>query len=559
MVGGGDIRKILLSIQMLQCCPFCGAPLRITDGRCDACGSPIDRNLLVSFVKLKLASDQLGGIDDNRIINDMAEVSYRISLASEYVRSKIMLSIKEKIRSLREDRDKLHEVFTEISRQEDEIINTLRGVLEKQQEALRARSLDALERAYEDLWKALEKYGKMLTPEVIGLYTLPDFAAEVANRYYKANRFDSAIQWYGLTILATMYPESAPKGLPKRMSAVQIPFGVVHIGIFDGDFDGKPEVFYVPSRDIEGLKAPCVVINEGGVSWNPLDRYSIVFPIFGDYGDRLVVIFAWESPRSADAKLISEGKEIRIIRDSETHYSIPAYLLSHADIDGDGHLELIVSSGRGRILFLDGKEKHFEAKVLLTGDVVSLAPLRTADGVKIVAMTMDGRLLLIDPQNYDITLVESGFRDPSSILVSTGDLDEDGNDELYVATVDGGYRYVLKDGDFVGSKVIEDEVVGMQVVDIDGDGKKELIAFRLGGAPSLDIYELKRALGVELLEKIASYPVPLSKRVGRANVDYSNPFGSRPAFICGDVDSDGAPEIFVGLMGSLLVIDPKYV
>lgn len=558
MVGGTDIKRTLLLLHTLNCCPFCGAPLKIVDGKCDACGSVIDRNLIISYVKAKLSQDMYEGLDEVRIMDSIAEASYRLSLASEYLRSRIIMSMRERIDELRREEKEIHPVFEEISRREREILERLESVLNKQQEALRIRTVDALERAYNELLAALKQYGRNIPPEVLGLYTLPDFALEIADKYHKANDYNNAVRWYGFAVVATMYPESPPKGLPKRMSVVHIPYGVTHIGIFDGDFDGKPEVFYVPSMGVAGLKIPCVVINEGGVNWNPLNGYGVVFPIFGNLGKYSVVIFAWESSRLPDAKLISMGKEIRIIRDSETQYTLPTYAISYADIDNDGHIELIVLTGRGKTLILDSKDDHFVAKVISVGNISSIATPKLGDVVRFVAMTMDGRLLMIDPITRDVSPIEFGFRNADSVIISSGDLDKDGFDEIYVSTMDGGYRYVFKNGGYQGSKIVDGDVLGMQVVDINGDKEDELIVLKRGRGLILEIYSLRRALGVNVLEKIASYQIGTTYDVARAKMSYEAPFGSRPIFICEDIDLDGAPEILVGLEKSFLIIDPKY-
>ncbi|MCR8487821.1 MAG: hypothetical protein NDP22_05395 [Crenarchaeota archaeon] len=74
----------------------------------------------------------------------------------------------------------------------------------------------------------------------------------------------------------------------------------------------------------------------------------------------------------------------------------------------------------------------------------------------------------------------------------------------------------------------------------------------------LEIYVLREALGVQMIERVDSYPITTPANVDRACVNYNIPFSSKPVFICEDIDLDQAPELLVGLNRSLLIVDPKY-
>lgn len=543
-----ELIKLLLSSK--ACCPFCGADLVVNDGKCDACGALLDPNIILRYITLKLPSIKLESYETSYIMNLFAESTYRSSQALEYLRSKISSILREQKRE--------GDITKVLYEREKEVLESLVRILNLQQEALNLGTLDAIERAHNELANVLKLYGSEIPPEVLGLYMLPDFALIVADNYYRSNHHKEAIRWYGYAAIATVYPESSPKGLPKRFSTLYIPYGVAHIDVFDGDFDGKPEIFYVPSSDAGAPESPCIVVNEGGVSWEPISGYEATFPVYGDIGEFQVVIFAWESRRFSDAKLISMGEEVKIIRNGETRYSVPTHMILHADIDRDNDSELVIATGNGRVCVLDSKDRSFIANTIQTGDVSSMALLRLKDDMKIVAATVDGRLLLIDPAANKFSLIDSGFKEPCSILVTSGDFDADGFDEIYLSTRDGGYRYIMRNGEWSGSRIVEGNIFGMRILDINNDGKNELLVMKKDGELLLEIYVLREALGVQMIEKVASYPITTPAIVDRACVNYNIPFSSKPVFICEDIDLDQAPELLVGLNRSLLIVDPKY-
>lgn len=552
MASAIELMKLLLGSR--ACCLFCGADLVVNNGKCDACGAPLDPNVILNYARLKLSSDKLEGYTAANVMDLFEELTYRSSLALEYLRSRILDTLRKRSEKAEREGDIARVAYE----REKEVLESLLRTLDLQREAINVGTIDAIERAYNELANVLKLHGNEISPEVLGLYTLPEFALSVADRYYKANRHREAIRWYGQAIIATIYPESSPKGLPKRFSAIFVPYGAANIGVFDGDFDGKPEIFYVPSSETAIPESPCIVINEGGVSWEPFGGYEAVFPVYGDMGDLQLVIFAWQSRRFPDAKLIGMGKEIKIIKDEETLYSIPVHVIFHSDVDGDENIELLIATGGGRIMILDSKGTMFDAKVIQTGNISSITSVRLKDTLKIVAATVDGRLILVDPLKGISSLIDAGFKEPCSAIVSSGDLDSDGFDEIYLSTRDGGYRYIMKGEKYSGSKIIDGDVLGMQVLDLNGDGKRELVVIKKDEGLLLEVHALRAALGVETIERIASYPIVAPRGIERACINYNVPFSSKPAFICEDVDLDQAPELLVGLNKALLIIDPKY-
>ena len=152
------------------------------------------------------------------------------------------------------------------------------------------------------------------------------------------------------------------------------------------------------------------------------------------------------------------------------------------DLDGDGDLDVIVTSWRGDrgIHALDGKDGSPLWTVVTEGDEKSMgmyhgvSVARTAEGLRILVPTCQGDVYAIDAKGE--VLWRRSFDDylfaPSTLV----DVDGDGREELVVG---GRMLRLLRvaDGETVWERSLEGGSVarGAGVVDVGGDGKPELV------------------------------------------------------------------------------------
>ena len=154
-----------------------------------------------------------------------------------------------------------------------------------------------------------------------------------------------------------------------------------------------------------------------------------------------------------------------------------------ADLDLDGHLDLLVDDRRGEaVLLLRGAgDGGFDLDVLRLS--VGGDPYR---GMALADVNQDGHLDLITPNRDEVAIVlrvkDGGFAAPAGIPangpfeVRVGDLDGDDVPDLVVATEPGPVRLLGGNGDgtFVSEPIFEQRwAAGAKAVaigDLDGDG-----------------------------------------------------------------------------------------
>ncbi len=566
-------KKILLSVYPLRCCPYCGA--RITESKnnmCSACGSEISerfiRDLARVYVEKTLRGTSISPTELNRAVSNVSlvDISNRFTSIMDSIERKIFSLYREKIFDAKKSRniEELRRISSEIREIKSRIFTKINEMQNAQIRAITTNTIEDIERAYKIFEEFRNEIARYMDPKVIGLYVIPEFSYLIADRLYKAMRFNDAVQWYGTTITANLFPESRPDvgKLPLYMTATSIPFGALFLESYDIDYDGIREIFYVPSREVGGLEIPCSIINEIGIVWQPFKGYDILVPKFGRFGDYSMLILAWESDRLADAKILNmDGEEMRIRYGDDTYYSIPVISARVLDVDGDGMHELLITSLRGRFFILKMRDDYLEANCLTMGNIVDCAMANMADGSRLIVLSQNGRLLEVDPATLDIDLLLRGIEGAEYSSMATGDLDGDGIDEIYLSTPGGVFRIGHRDGDIVHSKIQGGNTLGVAIWDINSDRQKELVIFELKERGIIaSIHVTKEFLGGKTLDAVKSYYAEIRhmESLKRARFNFINIFNSRPYFLVSDADGDHSPEIFIGLEKCLVSIDMKY-
>ncbi len=560
------IKKMLISALPLKCCPFCGA--RLIDSRggvCSACGSHIPEGLIRAMLyaqATKAMREAMAPIGMRDIASMMADAADKVSTIMSSIERRIYARFKERLEEAgrKDDKAETTRIMEEMRSIKARALERLQQVQQAQLAALTSGSVEDMEKAFRELETAKKELADYVDPEVLSLYVIPEFSLRVAEKYYQASRFEEAIKWYGLTIASALFPETKKQELPVALSLGYIPFGAIFLGSYDVDYDGIPELFYVPSRELAGLRAACVVINEMGTTWEPVKGYEMLLPLFGDFLESTAVLVAWKNSRLLDAKFFDlTNREMRIRYHGETMFSLPIIMAKAWDVDGDGIYEIIASSTRGRLLILRPADGALNAESITIGSIIDMVFGRFGKRRALIALTIDGRLALLDPLDMEIRLLATGIEDASSATLYAGDLDGDLSDEIYVATVSGLIRIVERDGEFTQTTLLRENVLGCGIWDIDGDGAKELIVASMrNGGIGIHIYGLKKFLDVETLEEKAFLPAGLQRPVRRAHMSMDTPFFSRPIILVDDVDGDGSCEIFIGLERALMAIDMRY-
>ena len=565
-------RKILLAVYPLRCCPYCGARLiESKDNKCSACGSEVSEQFIRDLARVYVERVLYGtGVSVDEAAATMRKVSVwdigrRFTIVVDSIEKKIFARYRERILEAKKsgDTDKMREIANEIRRIKENIIKKLQEIQYAQIRAASTNKIEDLEKAYK-LFEAFKReLAQYIDPESLGAYMIPEFTLKVADKLYRASRFNDAMKWYGATLTSNLFPESPPKGgLPLYVTATYIPFGSIFLESYDVDYDGINELFYVPSREIGGLEIPCAVINESGITWSPLGGYNILLPRFGDFGRYHMIIFAWESQRLVDAKVLGpNGDEIRIISDGDTYYSLPIISAKIFDVDGDGFHEILAAGIRGQFYLLKFDGETIRLRNIAIGNMVDYSYARFSFGGRIIILTYDGRLLEINPETCDIRLILSGVENPDYAVLNVGDFDNDGSDEIYVNTLTGVLRVHYSGEKFLWTKFYDGNALGCFAFDVDQDSVNEIIIAELKErGVSMHVHKLKEFLGDKTLEKEKSYYVELigGGMLKRAKIDYGNVFMSRPNFLVSDIDGDGSPEVFIGLDRFFVSLDFKY-
>ena len=103
------IRKIMLSVYPLRCCPYCGARLVGTkDNKCEACGSEISENLIRDLVRIYIEKQMYGRGIDTKLVEEnigrvnLNEVSQKVYEVISHIERKLFAKYRDEIRSAEE-------------------------------------------------------------------------------------------------------------------------------------------------------------------------------------------------------------------------------------------------------------------------------------------------------------------------------------------------------------------------------------------------------------------------------------------------------------------------
>jgi len=253
--------------------------------------------------------------------------------------------------------------------------------------------------------------------------------------------------------------------------------GMAGIFVSDLDGDGKPEVITSASVGGFGSNAYWYILREG-----------------------------------------SDGKLAQVWR-SET-YQATLVQLALADLNGDGHKDIVAALSDGTVIVYDGVTR---AKIATWATAPQLEALAVADidgDGKLEIVTSDGVKVFV----YDCVTggLKWSLSKGGGSSIAIGNVDADSHLEI-VTTSTGGKGYVI-DG---ATQTVKWEYVdgfGARVAlgDLDGDGKQEIV-----GASSwykITVFDAER--------KTPSWEVTTSENIS--------------ALLVADVDGDGIPEIIYG-------------
>jgi hypothetical protein len=216
------------------------------------------------------------------------------------------------------------------------------------------------------------------------------------------------------------------------------------------------------------------------------------------------------------------------------------YHLVVGDVDSDGHPDLAVLAPSGLVLFGNDGAGVLSERSSWAGNAWGEVALADIDG--------DGHIELVTASNVEVSVLRDhgmGRYDSPRSLLSTGiaaaggDLDGDGKLDLVLANDTVSVLRGLGDGTFAGGELVDTLAIPLAVVllDVDGDGKLDLI---VGGETN------------DVVPERARVAVALGRGDGTFAPSVVYPAGAGfLAMAAGDLDGDGRPEIVVSSGASL--------
>jgi len=204
-----------------------------------------------------------------------------------------------------------------------------------------------------------------------------------------------------------------------------------------------------------------------------------------------------------------EKEEEVLVYESEFADGLEAEIV---DINNDGNLEYVVAPSAGaptliRILSLNQKlltSKYIINPLYING--VDLDSVTMEDGInQLLVCTGPGRQTEVLFYNGDLIKTNSfiPFNDKNGCNVSSGDIDNDGINEIVVASLSGNEIKIFdQDGNFINSFSAysrEFSGVNIDVADINDDGFSEIVTGPNSGLPLVKIFDSSGKSNVSFL------------------------------------------------------------
>jgi len=290
------------------------------------------------------------------------------------------------------------------------------------------------------------------------------------------------------------------------------------IATVDLNGDGKKEII-VASRGL-------IVLNGDGDLVRQRDE-GIVHDmrVIKNKGEvEIVAVTDWLRVYAADLNVLAECHTPYEPASNSKGIHLPGVNLATGDIDGDGEYEIAVSAGDRFYLCRRNGELIWNYKSTDYGSkyqgwyVVEMFDINS-DGKAEILTGHNTHLIAFSGTGDELWRVER-WR-PWSICAE--DINADGKVEIAVGTVDSLYVINEQGRIFWECGAISTCYPSVKMVDVNGDGKKELIAIRWRYIPAVCAFSENGTL-------IWQYS---------ANSDFN-------AFVCSDIDNDGAYEIVAG-------------
>lgn len=574
-----DLRKQLVAYYSAVCCPHCGALISPDADKCEYCGSTAPRILLERIIrKLEKSLEQIYPIEEvreiidelNRLAPQIKDQVIRVIRETEEMGRSLLLNQIEKLWS--EARENLRSRLLQI---EDDVNGLIMTILEQfrsmprnQMELVRSpntTNLVTIAEKSEKMWNLIPNLG--IPPEIIGQFQVPSAMRHVADFLYRGRRFEEAIKWYSRALTSIMYPPSEPVkpgAIPRYSIAEYIPFGAFYLGAYDVDKDNIKEIIYVPSRELGGLRLPSLLLTKGGVIWPRFVREGIVNPLLGKFDDHDYLLAVWPESSWLDAKILSpNNNQITIKTKNETTNIISSYGFIVADYDGDGKKEIVSLAHRppgvGFYRFIE--DYLVEEGKIMTGQIYDgIAADVNGDGhEEIIVVNKSGDLIIVDGFDMKFERISEKISYPESIMFCKARL-SNGSEDVFFSTHDGVFHLGYEDESYSVIKLTDESPVSISSVTIGSKGYLVLINRKIDGIFA-ELYTINEILGVKALSKVAEIPMGLHEipKLERAKYDSSWNIGfSKNISIASDVDRDDAEELFIGLNGVTLAIDFRF-
>lgn len=152
------------------------------------------------------------------------------------------------------------------------------------------------------------------------------------------------------------------------------------------------------------------------------------------------------------------------------------YDFALADVDGDGHKDIVATISGSRLMVYDGVNHDLKLLLPHASRAVVVADVDGAGGLELVVGRTDGRIDVFDGSTFALKTTVSSYRNASVDAIRILDLDGNGVAEWLVAS--GGMLSVIDGSGLVWRSGELSSNLGwynhLAVKDCDGDGRKEI-------------------------------------------------------------------------------------